>query len=57
MIDAYALLRQKEADCERVRREIESLLLVIPLLADDEPPRMGLEGKEAVNFGPQRALP
>jgi len=37
MIDAYALLRQEEVDCERVRREIQSLLLVIPLLADDAP--------------------
>jgi hypothetical protein len=46
MRDAYALLHQKEADCERVRREIESLLLVIPLLSDDEPPRRLLEGKK-----------
>ena len=38
MKDVYALLRQKEADYERVRREVQALLLVIPLLADDPRP-------------------
>jgi len=33
--DAYAVLCQKERDLERVRKEIDSLLAVIPLL--DEP--------------------
>jgi hypothetical protein len=30
-------LRQKEQDAERVRQEIQALLAVIPLLADDQP--------------------
>jgi hypothetical protein len=32
----HTVLRQKEQDVERVRREIKALLTVIPLLADDE---------------------
>jgi hypothetical protein len=35
--DLHAVLRQKEQDAERVRREIQALLTVVPLLADDEP--------------------
>jgi hypothetical protein len=35
--DLDTVLRQKEDDLERVRREILALLLVIPLLADDPP--------------------
>jgi len=37
--DAYQVLRQRELEIERVRREIESLRTVIPLLdhADEEP--------------------
>ena len=36
MKDPQTVLRQKEQDVERVRREIQALLMVIPLLADDE---------------------
>jgi hypothetical protein len=35
MHDLYRVLRQKEMDCERVRREIQALQFVIPLLAED----------------------
>ena len=35
--DLYAVLRQKEEDVARVRREIENLLRAIPLLEDDQP--------------------
>jgi len=37
MKDPYLVLRQKEQDIERVRREIQALLIVIPLLRDNEP--------------------
>jgi hypothetical protein len=37
MKDPYAVLRQKEQDMERVCREIHALLIVIPLLIDNEP--------------------
>jgi hypothetical protein len=37
MKDLRAVLRQKEQDMERVRREIQDLRTVIPLLADDQP--------------------
>jgi hypothetical protein len=33
--DPYQVLKQKEMDIERVRKEIEALHLVIPLLAED----------------------
>jgi hypothetical protein len=33
----HTVLRQKEKDVERVREEIQALLTVIPLLADDDP--------------------
>lgn len=36
MKDLQTVLRQKEEDVERVRREIRALLIVIPLLADDQ---------------------
>jgi hypothetical protein len=46
MKDLYQVLRQKEMDIERVRRELEALRFVIPLLAEDadsvskaQPPR------------------
>lgn len=35
MKDLYQVLSQKERDIERVRRELESLRFVIPLLAED----------------------
>jgi hypothetical protein len=36
MKDPYRVLREKEQDVERVREEIQALLTVIPLLADDQ---------------------
>ena len=35
MKDLYQVLSQKERDIERVRRELEALRFVIPLLAED----------------------
>ena len=35
MKDPYQILSQKEMDIERVRREIEALRFVIPLLAEN----------------------
>jgi hypothetical protein len=35
MKDPYSVLRQKEKDVERVRKKIQALRTVIPLLADD----------------------
>ena len=37
MKDVNVVLREKEMDTVRVRREIEALLSVIPLLSDDQP--------------------
>src|SRR5262249_22387339 len=36
MKDAYEVLRQKEADVVRIRREVESLRTVVPLLTEDQ---------------------
>jgi hypothetical protein len=36
MRDVYEVLRQKELEMVRVRKEVETLLRVIPLLAEDE---------------------
>ena len=33
----HTVLRQRKKDGERVRKKIQALLTVIPLLADDEP--------------------
>ena len=38
MKDPYFVLRQKEIDLERVRKEVQALLIVAVLLADGEPP-------------------
>jgi hypothetical protein len=35
MRDLYQILRQKELDLERTRKEIEALRSVIPLLAEE----------------------
>jgi hypothetical protein len=35
MKDAFEVLRQKEADLERVQHEVESLRIVAPLLSED----------------------
>ena len=37
MKDPRSVLREKEQELERVRKEIQALLRVIPLLADDQP--------------------
>jgi hypothetical protein len=37
MKDPHSVLRQKNLDLERVRKEIQALLTVIPLLAGDQP--------------------
>jgi hypothetical protein len=36
MMDTSQILRQKEMDIERVRRQIEALHFVIPMLAEDQ---------------------
>ncbi|HXJ85317.1 MAG TPA: hypothetical protein VMS18_00735 [Candidatus Binatia bacterium] len=36
MRDLYQVLRQKELDLERTRKEIEALRSVIPLLSEEE---------------------
>ena len=36
MKDPHSVLREKEQDVERVRKEIQALLTVIPLLADEQ---------------------
>ena len=36
MKDLYQVLRQKELDLERTRKEIEALRSVIPLLSEEE---------------------
>ncbi|MGE5054659.1 MAG: hypothetical protein ACM3WP_10885 [Acidobacteriota bacterium] len=38
MRDPYTVLHEKEQDVERIRREIHALVIVIPLLIDDETP-------------------
>jgi len=35
MKDVYQMLEQKQADLDRVRRELESLQLIVPLLSED----------------------
>jgi hypothetical protein len=35
MRDLYQVLRQKELDLDRIRKEIEALRSVIPLLSDE----------------------
>jgi hypothetical protein len=37
MKDPHSVLREKEQDLARVRREIQAVLTAIPLLADDPP--------------------
>jgi hypothetical protein len=37
MKDLHSVLREKEQDLARVRREIQAVLTVIPLLVDDQP--------------------
>lgn len=35
MKDVYAVLLQKEKDIQRVRREVEALRLIVPLLSEE----------------------
>ena len=37
MRDVHAVLSQKEQEVKRVRQEVQALLVVIPLLANDQP--------------------
>ena len=37
MIDVHELLKTKESDLIRIRKEIEALRLVAPMLSDSEP--------------------
>lgn len=37
MKNPHSVLREKEQDLERVRKEVQALLMVISLLADDQP--------------------
>ena len=36
MKDVHAILRDKEQDLQRIRREVQALLVVIPLLAEEQ---------------------
>ena len=58
MKDPNCVLQQKEADLARVRKEIESLNIVAPLLAyedrtppDDTRPRFGAKKKPSASDG------
>jgi len=39
MKNIYDVMRQKELDIERLKKEIEALRIVVPMLGDDQPPR------------------
>ena len=39
MKNIYDVMRQKELEIERLKQEIETLRMVIPILSDDEPER------------------
>jgi len=47
MKDAYQVLRQKESDIHRIRREIDALRSVIPMLAETVDPDTG-ESRSAI---------
>jgi hypothetical protein len=55
MRDALELLTEKETELERVRKEIESLRAVLPLLADDiqepQPDRKPVSNVQATGTG------
>jgi len=51
MKDPHSVLRQKDLDLDRVRKEVQALLTVIPLLADDQP------SSDVVNEGPLASFP
>jgi hypothetical protein len=50
----YALLSQKEEEVSRVRREIQALLIVIPLLDDDVPKWEDFSASLSTFFGPRQ---
>lgn len=52
MRDVYQLLREKEAEMARVRREIEALRSSIPLLSDDE----DADREQFAGYAPLRAV-
>jgi hypothetical protein len=52
MRDPYSVLLQKEHDLERVRKEIQALLTVIPLLAEEQPSEVTREPVPAVPPAP-----
>jgi hypothetical protein len=59
MKDVHEVLRQKEADLSRVRREIESLQIVASLLSDesktDELPKKPASSAEDVSEAPEES--
>ena len=57
MKDPYEVLYHKEAELARLRREIESLTIAAPLLADDVLSFVHLEGADQQNRKPsQKAI-
>jgi hypothetical protein len=53
MKDVYQVLRQKEMDLARVRREIEELRSIIPSLADHSAEPMEATGESSLTSGVQ----
>jgi hypothetical protein len=47
MKNVYQILEQKEADLNRVRRELESLQVVASLLSDEEPAKKPTSAEKA----------
>jgi hypothetical protein len=54
MRDLYQVLRQKELDLERTRKEIEALRSVIPLLSEEE---RGDKGRPSLSAATQTRRP
>lgn len=50
MKDLHQVLTQKQRDIERVQREIDALLFVIPLLAEDDGIEPGLSPSTTVRM-------
>jgi len=55
MRDLYQVLRQKELDLERTRKEIEALRSVIPLLSEEL--ERGDKGRPSLSAAPQTRRP
>jgi hypothetical protein len=55
MKDIHAVLRQKQGDVDRVRREIEALLAIIPILENDEV--ASRESVSPISVVPSAAIP